>query len=73
MPMRCPRCHADNPEETRFCGRCGVPLPGATGPGLSSTVLMTPAPLSELTPGETFAGRYRVIEDLGKGGMGRVY
>ena len=30
-------------------------------------------PLRELAIGSTFAGRYQVMEDLGKGGMGRVY
>jgi serine/threonine protein kinase/Tfp pilus assembly protein PilF len=27
----------------------------------------------ELAPGSTFAGRYHIVEELGKGGMGRVY
>jgi serine/threonine protein kinase/Tfp pilus assembly protein PilF len=31
------------------------------------------APVRELTTGSTFAGRYQVIEELGHGGMGRVY
>jgi serine/threonine protein kinase/tetratricopeptide (TPR) repeat protein len=31
------------------------------------------APIRELTAGSTFAGRYQVIEELGHGGMGKVY
>jgi serine/threonine protein kinase/Flp pilus assembly protein TadD len=31
------------------------------------------SPIKELNTGSTFAGRYQIIEELGKGGMGRVY
>ena len=70
--MNCPRCAFENPSGTRFCGRCAAPLPseGPTAPGPTGTML---SPIRELTTGTTFARRYQVIEELGKGGMGRVY
>jgi serine/threonine protein kinase/tetratricopeptide (TPR) repeat protein len=40
-------------------------------PELPTETLQTP--VRELTTGSTFAGRYQVIEELGHGGMGRVY
>jgi serine/threonine protein kinase/Tfp pilus assembly protein PilF len=42
----------------------------ATVPKLDETI---PLPSAELAPGLLFAKRYRVIEELGMGGMGRVY
>jgi serine/threonine-protein kinase len=29
-------------------------------------------PVRELTTGSTFAGRYQIIEELGRGGMGEL-
>ena len=70
--MKCPRCQYDNPSETNFCGKCGWQL-SAAGKGAFLQTETLIAPLFELERGSTFAGRYEVIEELGKGGMGRVY
>ena len=68
--MKCPKCQSDNPSGTYFCGQCAAPLPPGKDPVVTETVQM---PIKELTAGTTFARRYQIIEDLGKGGMGRVY
>jgi len=70
--MKCPECNFDNPEETKFCGECAAPLHPSEE--ISAHVTETlETPKEELTTGSTFARRYQIIEELGKGGMGKVY
>lgn len=68
MPVECPKCHAANPGASRFCAECGARL---SFPLSASETLENP--VEELTVGSFFAARYRIVEELGKGGMGRVY
>ncbi len=66
----CPKCNADNPETAIFCADCGTKLLVHKDMALTKTI---EAPKEELTTGAVFAGRYQIIEELGKGGMGRIY
>jgi eukaryotic-like serine/threonine-protein kinase len=70
--MKCPQCQADNPPSSRFCGLCASPLPDSGERRISQTETFE-GPPPDLERGELFAGRYEVIEELGSGGMGRVY
>jgi len=70
MGIKCPKCQHENPDNTGFCGKCGARLHSPEGVDVTKTA---ETPKEELSTGVTFAGRYQIIEELGKGGMGRVY
>ena len=71
MTTQCPRCNSENPSDSRFCKDCGTQI-GASEEIYDPTQTLE-APKEKLTSGSTFAGRYQIIEELGRGGMGRVY
>jgi len=71
VAIKCPTCHSDNPETKQFCADCGTQLfPSEKIPSRTETM---ETPTTGLTRGATFAGRYEIIEELGQGGMGKVY
>ena len=70
MAVKCPQCNTDNPFGSRYCKECAAPLPSSKEIPVTETL---ETPTEELTTGSTFAGRYQIIEELGKGGMGKVY
>jgi serine/threonine protein kinase len=71
MTTKCPKCQTDNLDTQRFCGECGTLLRPSEK---SSTGTQTMgAPAQRLGLGSLFAGRYQIIEELGKGGMGKLY
>ena len=62
MSRQCPQC-GQEAEIGRFCAKCGAELP----PEAPST------PPDDPMIGKVLAERYEVIEQLGEGGMGRIY
>jgi serine/threonine protein kinase/tetratricopeptide (TPR) repeat protein len=71
MSVKCPKCQADNPDTQSFCGDCGTQLPVSEKIPIPTQTIE--AAKEELSTGSTFANRYQIIEELGKGGMGKVY
>ena len=71
MAIKCPKCQSENTDTARFCSNCAAPLQPSEEVSVPTETLE--AAKEELTTGSTFAGRYQIIEELGKGGMGKVY
>ncbi|MBN1274609.1 MAG: protein kinase [Candidatus Aminicenantes bacterium] len=70
--MKCPNCSTENSSDSAFCKKCGTNLFSTDQADFSHT-MTAQAPAFELHKGSTFAGRYRVLEEVGSGGMGKVY
>jgi eukaryotic-like serine/threonine-protein kinase len=98
--MRCPRCHAEATDTSKYCAECGSSLrghePGPAAEGQREPAAKPPAepgrhreaqgghvpnglptrtlsiPASPFKPDELLAGKYRIIDELGRGGMGVV-
>lgn len=71
MANICPKCKSENPETQSFCGDCGTQLGNSQEIPEVTKTFETPFP--QFSPGKSLAGRYEIIKELGKGGMGEVY
>jgi serine/threonine protein kinase len=77
--MKCEKCGFENPEGVEHCLKCEADLVGKTKvitpvpPTVAPPLVTPPRDQLDFSPGELFGGRYQIIEEIGRGGMGKVF
>lgn len=70
--MECKNCHATIRGDSRYCSHCGMPL--NVEETVSTALTQTPAtPPPAFSEGKLVAGKFRIVDEIGRGGMGVVY
>ncbi|HZR38582.1 MAG TPA: tetratricopeptide repeat protein [Ktedonobacteraceae bacterium] len=71
----CPQCQRPRTPGVKFCNRCGYRFATETSQTASSVSSQAhvSAPTTQLVAGSLLNGKYKIVKEIGAGGMGAVY